>query len=198
MAAITIPAEQKTLSDPTEMNEFLRPFGIQYEQWPVADRVNPDAESAQILAAYEPEVRQLMERGGYVTADVVNITPETPNLQALLDKFNKEHTHTEDEIRFIVKGRGLFHVHPTTGPVFAITVEAGDLINVPAGTRHWFDLCEDRQIRAIRLFQDPSGWTPHYETTGIHEEYAPLCFGPRYLPAAGVRMDAIRTNTVRV
>jgi 1,2-dihydroxy-3-keto-5-methylthiopentene dioxygenase len=40
--------------------------------------------------------------------------------------------------------------------VFAIKVEAGDLIRVPKGTHHRFDLCSDR-IRAIRLFQDVSG-----------------------------------------
>jgi 1,2-dihydroxy-3-keto-5-methylthiopentene dioxygenase len=44
----------------------------------------------------------------------------------------------------------------------AIEVEPGDMIRVPDGTRHWFTLREDRRIRAIRLFQDPAGWTPHY------------------------------------
>ena len=80
----------------------------------------------------------------------------------MLDRFRKEHTHSEDEVRFILKGRGIFHIHPESGPVFAIQVEGGDLINVPKGTRHWFDLCEERSIRAIRMFQDKTGWTPHY------------------------------------
>jgi 1,2-dihydroxy-3-keto-5-methylthiopentene dioxygenase len=100
----------------------------------------------------------------------------------MLDKFRKEHTHSEDEVRFILKGRGLFHIHPKTGPVFAIQVEAGDLINVPKGTRHWFDLCNDRTIRAIRLFQDKSGWTPHYVEGSVHEKYQPVCFGPSHIP----------------
>ncbi|MDX1962121.1 MAG: cupin domain-containing protein [Pirellulales bacterium] len=198
MAAITIPAENRQLTDPAEMNAFLGQFGICYERWPLEDRVSPDAASEEILAAYEPEIRQLMERGGYVTADVVNITPETPNLQVLLDKFNKEHIHTEDEVRFILKGKGLFHIHPANGPVFAITIAAGDMINVPRGTQHWFDLCEEKTIRAIRLFQDQTGWTPHYIESGVHASYAPLCWGPNYLPPAGIRMDAIRTDTVRV
>ena len=65
----------------------------------------------------------------------------------------------------------------------AIEVGAGDLIRVPLGTHHWFDLCSDRCIRAIRLFQDPAGWTPHYTGSGVDRGYEPVCFGPTYIPA---------------
>jgi 1,2-dihydroxy-3-keto-5-methylthiopentene dioxygenase len=112
------------------------------------------------------------------------VFPDTPNLDVMLNKFNSEHWHDEDEVRFIVDGRGLFHIRPKSGPVFAIEVEAGDLIRVPRGTHHWFDLCADRRIRAIRLFQDPSGWTPHYTRSGIDQKFQPLCFGPQYFPSA--------------
>src|SRR5207249_9188533 len=90
------------------------------------------------------------------------VNRDTPGLDAMLAKFNIEHTHDEDEVRYIISGRGLFHIHPPQGPVVAIEVKAGDLIRVPRGTLHWFDLCGDRRIRAIRLFQEKSGWTPHY------------------------------------
>ena len=116
-----------------------------------------------------------------MTADVISVSPATPNLDAMLAKFTMEHTHSEDEVRFILKGRGLFHIHPDQGPVFAIQVEAGDLINVPKGTKHWFHLCEDKTIRAIRLFQDMTGWTPAYITDGRHVQYAPVCWGPNYV-----------------
>jgi 1,2-dihydroxy-3-keto-5-methylthiopentene dioxygenase len=56
------------------------------------------------------------------------------------------------------------------------------LIRVPRGTWHWFDLCGDRDIRAIRLFQDKSGWTPHYTESGADRGYQPLCMGPAYIP----------------
>jgi 1,2-dihydroxy-3-keto-5-methylthiopentene dioxygenase len=100
----------------------------------------------------------------------------------MLAKFNIEHTHDEDEVRYIIAGRGLFHIHPPQGPVVAIEVEAGDLMRVPRGTLHWFDLCGDRRIRAIRLFQDKSGWTPHYTGSGVDRKYEPVCWGPRYIP----------------
>ena len=178
MATVTIPSENRSITQIDEIREFLAPYGIWHEQWPVEERVDPDASSEEILAAYAAEVQRLMEAGGYVTADVINVAPETPGLQEMLDRFNKEHTHSEDEVRFIVKGRGVFHIHGADDRVFAIEVEGGDLINVPLGARHWFDLCADRTIRAIRLFQDKSGWTPAYIEGGVHAGYAPLCWGP--------------------
>jgi hypothetical protein len=101
----------------------------------------------------------------------------------MLAKFSREHWHDEDEVRFILLGRGLFHVHPPLGPLTAIEVESGDLIRVPRGMWHWFDLCGDRTIRAIRLFQDQSGWKPHYTNSGIDRGYQPVCLGPSYVPS---------------
>jgi 1,2-dihydroxy-3-keto-5-methylthiopentene dioxygenase len=63
----------------------------------------------------------------------------------------------------------------------AVEVGPGDLLKVPRGTHHWFDLCSERRIRAIRLFQDMTGWTPHYTQSGVDENYQPLCMGPQML-----------------
>jgi 1,2-dihydroxy-3-keto-5-methylthiopentene dioxygenase len=183
MARIRIQDENREITGAEAISAFLEPFGIWYENWEVEGRIGADASNDEILAAYAPEIERLKARGGFVTADVINVTPETPNLDAMLAKFSKEHTHSEDEVRFTVKGSGVFHIHPDNGPVFAVQVEAGDLINVPKGTRHWFDLCNDRQIRCIRLFQDPAGWSPEYVEGGVHERYQPLCMGPSYIPA---------------
>ncbi|MCA9240431.1 MAG: cupin domain-containing protein [Planctomycetales bacterium] len=182
MATVTIAGEDRRIEDPVQVREFLAPFGICYENWDVAGRLGEDPSNEEILATYAPEIERLKQAGGYVTADVINVSPDTPGLDAMLAKFDKEHTHSEDEVRFTVAGRGVFWVHPPGGPVFSIEVTSGDLINVPAGTKHWFHLCEDRQIRCIRLFQDPSGWTPEYIPCGIHTEHAPVCWGPSYLP----------------
>jgi 1,2-dihydroxy-3-keto-5-methylthiopentene dioxygenase len=100
----------------------------------------------------------------------------------MLTRFKSEHWHDEDEVRFIIDGRGLFHIHPKSEPVVAIEVEAGDLISVPRRVHHWFNLCSDLRIRAIRLFQDPAGWTPHYTESGKDTSYQPLCLGPVYIP----------------
>jgi len=185
MAIVTVPEQARRITNAAEIKAFLADNGIAYDVWPLADRVDPAAPAERILAAYEPEIEELKRRGGFVTADVVDVYPETPNLDAMLAKFSKEHTHTEDEVRFILQGRGVFHINPVDRPVFAIEVWAGDMISVPLGTRHWFDLCTDRRIRAIRLFQDMSGWTPHYLEDGVHQGYEPLCLGPAWIAPSG-------------
>ena len=181
MALVRISGERDettTLSDAASVSSFLATHGIDYERLDA----RPGSSSQALLDAYADKLDELKARGGYVTADVIDVTPDTPGLDAMLAKFNSEHWHDEDEVRLIVEGRGLFHVHPPHGPVFAIEVEGGDLIRVPRGTHHWFDLCGDRRIRAIRLFQDPSGWTPHYTQSGVDRGFQPLCFGPAYFP----------------
>ena len=184
MAIVRIPDENRTLREVAEMRACLASIQIDYERWEAEQPLAPDAPPEEILAAYSTEIRALKERGGYVTADVIDVSPATPNLEAMLAKFNREHWHDEDEVRFIVRGRGLFHIHPSKGPLMVIEVEAGDLIRVPRGTRHWFDLCGDRTIRAIRLFQDTSGWTPHYTDSGVDRSYEPVCLGPSHLPSS--------------
>ncbi len=181
MAVVKIPAENRVLDAPGVVASFLATHGIDYERWTLDRPVAADATSEQVLQAYGPEIDTLKARGGYRTADVIDVHPDTPNLDAMLAKFSREHWHDEDEVRFIVEGRGLFHIHPVGGPVFALEVEAGDLIRVPRGTHHWFDLCRERRIRAIRLFQDTSGWTPHYTDTGVDQGFQPVCFGPAYV-----------------
>ena len=112
------------------------------------DRSAENATDQEILEAYREPIEKLKAEGGYVTADVINVKPETPGLDAMLNRFSREHWHDEDEVRFIVHGRGLFHIHPPAGPVFASRSSRGDMIRVPRGTHHWFDLCSDRTIRA--------------------------------------------------
>lgn len=187
MATVKIANQDRVLTDAGEISKFLAPFGIWFRRFEGSEDLAADATDKEILAAYNEPIAALMTEGAYVTTDVINIQPDTPGLDAMLDKFNKEHWHDEDEVRFMVGGRGLFHIHPDVGEVFSIEVEAGDMINVPKGTHHWFDLCADRTIRAIRLFQDPSGWTPHYTGSGEDTRHQPLCFGPSYLPAGRVK-----------
>ncbi len=183
MAIVNIPDKNLTLRDADEITNYLSKIGIDYERWDTEEaRVSPDASEAEILSAYSPEIEKLKLQGGFVTADVINIVPTTPNLDVMLAKFNREHWHDEDEVRFIVKGHGLFHIAPQHSDVVSIEMEAGDLIRVPRGTLHWFNLCGDKTVRAIRLFEDMSGWTPHYTESKVDANYQPLCFGVEFIP----------------
>jgi 1,2-dihydroxy-3-keto-5-methylthiopentene dioxygenase len=183
MALVKIAEENRTIEGTADVKEYLASAGIDYHAVPLA--VLPDdAPAADVLEQYAQTIDDLKAVGGYTTADVIDVRPETPGLDAMLARFNSEHWHDEDEVRLILEGRGLFHIHPPKGPVFAIEVQAGDLIRVPKGTHHWFDLCGERRIRAIRLFQNPAGWTPHYTGSGVDAGFQPVCFGPAYFRGA--------------
>lgn len=170
MAVVDIPDKNLTLHSTEEVKNYLASIDIDYERWQARD-ISPDAVPEEILRAYRDEIERLKAKGGYVTADVIDIKPDTPNLEVMLEKFRPEHWHDEDEVRFIIKGHGCFHIAPENGDVTAITMEAGDLIRVPKGMRHWFDLCEDKTVRTIRLFQDAAGWTPYYTESGVEKKY---------------------------
>lgn len=181
MAVVRFPDEGRTVTGDGPVREALARVGIDYERWQPAHPLPDGASAEAVLAAYASEIDRLKASGGYVAADVIDVSPQTPNLDVMLAKFRKEHWHDEDEVRFILRGRGVFHIHPREAPVMAIEVGPGDLIRVPRGTHHWFDLCSERDIRAIRLFQDASGWTPRYTDTGVDARYEPVCLGPSYL-----------------
>lgn len=179
MAVVRIPKEEKTLHDELSIRAELAPLNVEYERWDLS-RVKEDASAEEVLAAYAAEIDEMKRVGGYTTADVIDVNPATPNLETMLAKFDKEHTHSEDEVRFILAGRGIFFLRDAE-KVLSIEVGPGDMLRVPRGTTHWFTLCEDRRIRAIRWFQDTTGWTPHYTSSGVDAEYQPLCFGPAYV-----------------
>src|SRR5437879_7770406 len=69
MARIRIQDENREISDAQEICEFLKPFGIWYENWDVDGRIGAEATNDDILAAYAPEIDRLKNAGGFVTAD---------------------------------------------------------------------------------------------------------------------------------
>ncbi|MGD0570125.1 MAG: cupin domain-containing protein [Candidatus Sulfotelmatobacter sp.] len=181
MAIVRIVDDNRSFCEPAEVTAYLASIGIEYERWEPVHAVEPGATPDEVLAAYSMEIDKLKGRG-YVAVDVIDVNPKTPDLETMLAKFNREHWHDEDEVRFIIYGRGLFHVRPRAGSLTSIVAEAGDLIRVPRGTWHWFDLCAERTIRAIRLFQDTAGWTPHYTDSGVDRNCQPVCLGSSYFP----------------
>jgi 1,2-dihydroxy-3-keto-5-methylthiopentene dioxygenase len=192
MAVLTIVDENRTLSNMEEVRQHLAPAGIEYDCWELLPGIDKNSSSEVILETYAEHIERVKQHGGYTKVDVVNVNDATPGLDAMLAKFSTEHWHNEEEVRFIVHGRGVYHVHlPDSDSVAKLEVEAGDMIRVPRGTLHWFDLCVEREIKTIRFFQDPAGWTPYYTNSGLERQYEPVCFGPNYFPAekASGRLD---------
>lgn len=135
--------------------------GIRFERWQANAPLPPGAPPEQVIAAYRNDIDRLMQTGGYQAVDVVSLHPEHPDRAALRQKFLNEHTHSEDEVRFFVAGAGLFSLH-IGERVFEVLCEAGDLISVPDGTRHWFDMGPAPYFIAIRLFSNPAGWVANF------------------------------------
>jgi len=182
MAILRFPPTEQIIEGESQVRTTLAALGIEYERWDLS-RVTADTSAENVLGAYAAEIDELKQRGGYRTADIIDVHPETPGLDSMLARFDKEHTHSEDEVRFILAGRGIFFLHLSDlgeDKVVSVEVHPGDLLRVPRGTSHWFTLCNDRRIRAIRWFQDTTGWTPHYTGTSVDRQHQPLCFGPTY------------------
>ncbi|HTU44648.1 MAG TPA: cupin domain-containing protein [Bryobacteraceae bacterium] len=187
MAILTIVDRNQVFSKKEDIQDHLAPTGIEYDRWEILPGIDKSSSSEFILESYAEHIERVKEKGGYAKADVVNVNAVTPGLDAMLARFSTEHWHDEEEVRFIVYGRGVYHVHLTNdGSVSKLEVEAGDMIRVPRGTLHWFDLCSEREIKAIRFFQDAAGWTPYYTESGLEKQYEPVCFGLTYLAAEKV------------
>lgn len=113
-------------------------------------------------ADYQPQLDVYKTERGYGTQDEIALSPETPGLAELSAKFDQEHLHTDDEVRFVLAGEGIFDIRSNDDRWMRIIVEPGDLIIVPEDKHHRFLLTEASTIRCVRLFKDASGWTPIY------------------------------------
>ena len=175
MAVLHIPDAGIQITDVQEIRNFLAKKGVWFDQWKAGVAFGPDANQDTIIEAYSHVLEPYMKQNGYKTADVINVTQQTPNLGAIRAKFLKEHTHSEDEVRFFVDGQGYFWFNLEDGePIFNLLCQAGDLISVPANTKHWFDMGEPAFVKAIRIFIDTSGWVPVYTESGIDAKYNPV------------------------
>lgn len=172
MAQIRFHATNERIENREEAAKYLEGQGVIYERWDISrlqgtlqeEYALSDEQKNDILQLFKPEIEALSAKKGYQSADIVVLSEKTPNLEQLLDMFVKEHHHAEDEVRFIVDGHGIFAIKgPADGVYFDVELEAGDLISVPEGTRHWFELMDDRKVKAIRLFTTKEGWAAIYE-----------------------------------
>jgi 1,2-dihydroxy-3-keto-5-methylthiopentene dioxygenase len=125
---------------------------------------------------YEPALAELSQKNGYTARDEVALSPDTPNLPALLEKFRDEHLHEEDEVRFVLAGAGIFDIRSADDRWMRVQVGPGDVLVVPKGRYHRFFLTADSTIRCVRLFQDPAGWKPVYRPAAAAQ--VPSSTGP--------------------
>ena len=167
-----ITSEGKDVTDFATIRGRLDRLGISLNAWtaPNGTRAKElldrqslnDAEKEELLKLVESRFEQLKREKGYATRDLIVMHEDVPGLADMLNKFNKIHFHTDDEVRYILAGRGYFGFVEPDGGQFLLEVTAGDYINVPANTEHWFEMRDSKRIKAVRYFIDTSGWAPVY------------------------------------
>jgi 1,2-dihydroxy-3-keto-5-methylthiopentene dioxygenase len=171
LAYIQFQHDGSLLKEQGDILDFLTDQEVIYEHWDIkklpenlVDKfLLSDSDKIDILSAFSTEIAAISERRGYKAHDVIALSEHTPNLQSLLVNFQREHHHTDDEVRFIVSGHGVFVILGKDGTFFEVHLEPGDLISVPPNVRHYFTLEEDRKVVAIRIFVTTDGWVPYYE-----------------------------------
>jgi 1,2-dihydroxy-3-keto-5-methylthiopentene dioxygenase len=161
------------LTSKPDMAAELAKIGVRYEQWSADQRIAPGSAPEEVITAYQKDIDRLIAEEGYQAVDVVSLTSDHPDKAALRRKFLSEHTHSEDEVRFFVAGSGLFSLH-VGDRIYEILCTQGDLLSVPARTKHWFDMGPNPHFVAIRLFDNPHGWVADFTGSPIAERFSRL------------------------
>lgn len=176
MSQLTIYAENDAQHPLFETQDFaaiteqLAPAGMRFERWRADKPLAADADNDSILAAYKNEIDRLVAEEGFQSYDVVSMNPDHPQKHEFRHKFLDEHTHSEDEVRFFVRGSGMFYVH-LGDRIYMLLCEKDDLISVPANTKHWFDMGPNPVFTAIRLFNNPEGWVANFTGDDIAKDF---------------------------
>jgi 1,2-dihydroxy-3-keto-5-methylthiopentene dioxygenase len=164
-------------SDGDAIARELAKIGVTFERWQANQAIAAGASQDEVIAAYRADIDRITAERGFTTIDVISIAPDNPKREELRTKFLDEHFHKEDEVRFFVAGSGLFTLH-VGDKVYEIECVKDDLIAVPDGTTHWFDMGAEPEFVAIRFFEQPDGWIGHFTGTDIAQKF------PRYAKPA--------------
>ena len=161
-----------TTDNPSKIQQQLATIGVGFEQWPcrLTEDAFINASDEALIAAYQLEIDQLVKQQGYQTYDLIQLSADHPDKAALRQKFLNEHTHSEDEVRFFIAGEGLFSLH-INQHVYEIHCLAGDLIRVPANTKHWFDMGPNPDFAALRFFNNSDGWVAQFTGDTIADRF---------------------------
>ncbi|TAN06310.1 MAG: cupin [Rhodanobacteraceae bacterium] len=162
-----------TQLDHAAIAKALGAVGVRFERWDASKPITPGASQAEVVAAYKDDIERLKREKGYQAVDVISLDANHPQKDALRRKFLSEHVHSEDEVRFFVAGQGQFSLH-IAERVYDVLCEQGDLIGVPDGTPHWFDMGPNPHFVAIRLFTNPEGWVAKLTGEDIADRFPRL------------------------
>src|SRR5690606_13893458 len=160
--------------DPTVIASGLAEIRVRFERWDLAG-LDDGASTDEVLAAYADDIVRISAEQGYTHVDAVGLRPTgepgwAEQAAGARSKFPAEHTHADDEDRFFARGSGIFYLHHADR-VHAVKCEAGDVLSVPAGTTHWFDMGTSPDFLAVRFFHDEEGWVGDFTGNPIAERF---------------------------
>jgi 1,2-dihydroxy-3-keto-5-methylthiopentene dioxygenase len=169
MARMILPDGTETTDGPTIIARLTK-LGVGVKHWPTPVNIRAlldqkslnDAEKDQVLKAFEQRFNELKKEKGYSARDLVVIHEDIPGLADMLGKFDKVHIHTDDEVRYIVAGRGYFGFVEPDGKQFLVEVTEGDFVNVPKNAEHWFEMRDSKRCKAVRYFGENPNWQAVY------------------------------------
>ncbi|HEY3521286.1 MAG TPA: acireductone dioxygenase [Rhodanobacteraceae bacterium] len=163
----------QVVDDHGQIAHELGKVGVRFERWQASSPIVPGDPQEKVIDTYRADIERLRREHGYQAVDVISLSADHPQKDALRQKFLNEHTHAEDEVRFFVAGEGLFTLH-IGDRVYEVLCTQGDLIGVPDGTRHWFDMGPNPGFVAIRLFTNPEGWVAQFTGNEIARRFPRL------------------------
>lgn len=121
--------------------------------------------STYIKTSEISELETLAVKREYRNRDEITVSPSAMGeiYESKVKMFFEEHLHEDEEIRYVLDGKGYFDVRDDRGPDrrkegagkwIRVAVEKGDLLVLPAGIYHRFTTAEDNYIKAMRLFKE--------------------------------------------
>ncbi len=163
-------APLRETTDVAEIARELAAIGVRFEQLAIDLRAPLGDDHGAIVDAARNVVEYVARDGGYATVDVVRVVRGQAGTEPMRRKFLSEHVHADDEVRYFVDGSGAFYLR-SAGRVYQAICVRGDLLSVPAGVRHWFDMGPDPEFTAIRWFDNEDGWVAEFTGDTIAERF---------------------------
>ncbi|WLH28388.1 1,2-dihydroxy-3-keto-5-methylthiopentene dioxygenase [Pseudomonas canadensis] len=158
----------KVLTHFADIAATLAEQGVRFERWQPGS-VERGASDAELIAACQAQIDKL----GYSAAEVLRNAADPAQNAELRGQFLEERRYSEDDARFFLAGQGLFALH-IGDYVYAVRCEKNDLLVVPAGMAHWFDMGDNPHFVALRLFNTAKGWIPEFTGDDIAHSFPVL------------------------